>query len=390
MRHFSGYTLLDGVNHFERTAITDIHQFFDTLKIEQRNIRKVKLQHHAVFFVDMIVGSLHHHRFDLFHRVGRGFSGSGHRRSENKIRFEIRLHDIDREIIINSSVEKRNTIFPDRFEEERKRHGRTHGFAQIAIPPDDSLFIIHIRADATERNKEMIEIPSRLGRRLRVQSHESLIHLDGIDDTLRKKVGTDLHRIGEIDGEMHKIRRIVRFLEIIDIFVFDGSFLPVAEIVREHQFQHLVGRIAHCIEAAHNRPDGGPRHIIDRNIIFFERFDHPQMGSAFRSAATQNKSYGLRLECGLAKHHPQKAKYFQTFHHYIHTLQIFDFFEPDRYRGITGHAPVATGRKADGSDFRAVGHAVSFKLLRKEAAHEDLQPPLDLFGRIALPEGLAG
>ena len=47
----------------------------------------------------------------------------------------------------------------------------------VFVGKDDRLFGIYIRGHATERDKQVVEIPSRLCRRLREQGHERLIHL---------------------------------------------------------------------------------------------------------------------------------------------------------------------------------------------------------------------
>ena len=185
-RNPAGHSLLDRVDHTHRTFITDIHQFLCFLEVQQWNSRETEFNHHAIFFWNIIIRLLHNHRFQLIISIiGRFVISSGNSRSENKVRMKSLFHRSDREIIVNTAIKQRNAVFPDRLEKERESHGSTDSISQISVLEYDSLFIIDVRTDTTERDKQIVKIPSGFSGSLRKQCHKRLIHLDRIDKALR-------------------------------------------------------------------------------------------------------------------------------------------------------------------------------------------------------------
>ena len=294
-RDFTRDPLLDGINHRERTPIPDFHNLFRFGKIQQRHVREDKLRNHSLLFGDIIVCLLHNHRLQLVVRVLRRLLiGSRNDRAEDEVRMKRLLHRFDREIVVNTSIKQRHIVFPYRLEKERERHRGTNGFTQIPALENNRFLVINVRPDAAEGHEQIVEVPRRLCRCLCIERHKRLVHLDRINQALGQEVGLHLQRIGEVDREMGHLRRRVRLPEIIHIILLDRARLPIAKLFRQEQLQHLVRRIAHRIEAPDNRPDGGSGNIIDRNIVFFQRLDDPDVRRTLRAATAQHQTDLLR------------------------------------------------------------------------------------------------
>ena len=133
-------------------------------------------------------------------------------------------------------------------------------------------------------------------RGLSEQFHKGNVHLDRIDHTRRQKLGFDLmKRITQGHPDVQKFRGRRIPLEIINVALFDVSGIPAFEVFRLDQFLHIVRRISHGIERTDNGSHGGTRNIVNRNIVFFQGTDDPDMSQSFRSSATQHKPYFLGL-----------------------------------------------------------------------------------------------
>ena len=63
--HFAGNTFLDGVDQGDGLVVADLHKLSGLLEIEERDIREIKLDHHAIRLVDTIVRLLHDHGLQL-------------------------------------------------------------------------------------------------------------------------------------------------------------------------------------------------------------------------------------------------------------------------------------------------------------------------------------
>ena len=94
---------------------------------------------------------------------------------------------------------------------------------------------------------------------------------------------------------MAEFRCRVGAFEIIFVFVFHRSGLPVAELLGEHQFNHFFGCISHRIETTDDRAGRCSRYVINRYSVFFQSFDYPDMGGTFRTATAQNQAYFLGI-----------------------------------------------------------------------------------------------
>ena len=231
---FPGHALLDGIHHLHRPAVADFHQLLRPVEIEQGNVVEPKPKCHPFFFRNFHLRILHNHGLDLIVPVVRRlFLAARKVRAEDEIRVERLAHGLDREIIIDSAVEKRHFVFPYRFEEQRKGHRDAHGIAQVAVAEYDRFLIVHIRPHAAERDEQIIKVPSCLGRRLSIKPHERLVHLYRVYQTLWQEVGFDMQRVGHLDGDLEKFRRRVWFMEIVHIIVLHLPRLPVREVFRE-------------------------------------------------------------------------------------------------------------------------------------------------------------
>ena len=227
------YPSFDGIDQTHGALVAHFHDLVGFLEVEQGNIRHIKADNHAIFFIYLVVGFLHDHGFYLIVRIVGWFAFAGTQGySEDEIRMKVFFHRFDREVIINTSVEHRDTVFPHGFEEQRERHGDTNRFSQISVFEDHRLFVIDIRTDTTEGNKQIVKVPGSFGCCLRIQSHKSLIHLNGVNQTLRQEVGLYLQGIGHIDREVCHFGRRIGFPEIIHIIIFHRSGLPIAKFFR--------------------------------------------------------------------------------------------------------------------------------------------------------------
>ena len=313
--------LTDGVDHPQCAPIALIHQLLGAGKVEQVDVRELELNHHAVILRDVVFRATHHHRLDLFHKVGRGVGRTGHGGAEDEVGVKFGLDNIHGEVVVDAAVEEWDAIFPNRLEKEGERHRGAHRLAQIAVAPDDSFLVIDVGADAAEGHEKVVEIPARLRRGGCIEGHKRLIHLYRVDEALRQQVGDDLQRIGEVDGEAHKVWRGVGLLEIVDILVLHAARLPVSKLVGKEQSKHLVGRIADGVKAPDDGANGRAGDVVNGDFVFLQGLDHAQVCGALRPAAAQHEAHRLLLR--RAVYGRQRRQHQQGgLHEFLHSIHI--------------------------------------------------------------------
>ena len=99
--------------------------------------------------------------------------------------------------------------------------------------------------------------------------------------------------IAEIDPQRNHRGIGTALFEIIDIFVLDLAGHPVFNLVRFENFRHLLRSITDSVQTRDNRTHRGTRHVIDRNAVLFQRFDHADVVESFGAPAAQHESHTL-------------------------------------------------------------------------------------------------
>src|SRR5260221_9780342 len=88
---------------------------------------------------------------------------------------------------------------------------------------------------------------------------------------------------------------IVVLIIVVIVSCFQLSSDPARKIGGEHHFFNFRRTHASRIEAGNYAPHGSTYCIIDRDFVFFERFETPHVGKPFGPAATEYQPYFLIL-----------------------------------------------------------------------------------------------
>ena len=295
LRQLSGNTTLDRVHQLHGIVIPDFGNLPGFGKIEQSHITQIEPHQNTVLGIECIVALLHNHILDLVDEVV--FLGfiyfRGYDAADNNIGVEVRLHHIDREIVVDTPVVNQHTVNLDGLENEGKTHRSPHGIAQIAIAQHQLALVIDIGSHSPERYEKVVEIPVALGRIGGKQAHKGVVHGERIDEAVGQEMRLELGGVLQSDVERNDFGRRVGFLEVVDIALVEDTPRPQVEVVGENQVQHIVGRVAHGIPGTHDSPHRRTGYIVDRHIVLFERLDDTDMRYTLGSATTQHQTNRL-------------------------------------------------------------------------------------------------
>ena len=188
--------------------------------------------------------------------------------------------------------------------------------------------MIYIAGNTTEWHKEIIEIAVTLVGIWGIELQILDIHRYRIHKTCGNYLIGDGLFGAEIHIDSHPFGRRVGSGKIISVVLTDCACAPVGKSGRGKEVHHLLRSPAAGIKTSHDGPHRGACHIINRNIIVFQRLYHAHMGDSLGASATQHKSDTLS-QCvaalrslhrrHYAKHSHQRDKQIslQSFHHRV-------------------------------------------------------------------------
>ena len=184
----------------------------------------------------------------------------------------------------HAAVDEEPALPLDRREEARDRHARAERPGEVPGAEDDDLSGLDVRRDGAVGNRETVEVAHGRGRpREPAQVVAELLARDetgGDDDlTLREpQLGVD------------QVERVVLLPAVVPVLpsrVVGEGVLPVD---RPELLGHPVGRHADRVEAADDRPDARPGHVVDRDPHLLEHLQDPDEGAPPGASAGEGEA----------------------------------------------------------------------------------------------------
>ena len=299
-RHAARNGAFERVHQRHRIVITRLDNGVGLRKVEHRNVDR-PLDKRAAAGRHVVIGLLHGEHPHLVHDAfGVGF-GVARRTfaADQVVGTEGFVEGFPRKIVVDTAVVEQHRILLDRVERQRNGHRSTHRFAQVARFEHIGFARHQVAGHAPERHHEPVEIAAGGRRSRRQQFGERQIDLRRRNEMARQHqprlvLGiAALLLVAQIEPQ-RKHRGLILHLAVIGgVTRIDAARNPLPNLPRIDDRAHLLRRIARRVERRDDRTHGGSGDVIDRNLVLFERLDHPDMVESLRPSAAQHEPDAL-------------------------------------------------------------------------------------------------
>ena len=229
-----------------------------------------------------------HHLGQRLQVVGRDAFLACHLNADDDVGSHL-LEHVGGEIVDQAAVDEDAVAHLDRGKHAWDGHAGTHGRRHDAMTQNDFLPGDEVGGHTSERNRHVVEV------HLFLVAHAKVV--EQVDQRAVVDVGTrQLAEQVAFFGLLAKRAVAKRDVEHVGASPFAHVLGEVGAVdfVADHfvpldvrnESRHLVGFVAHGVEAADDGAHAGARHIIDGDAHVLDVFQDPDVGSALGTATT--------------------------------------------------------------------------------------------------------